>query len=239
MSGGYLVTGGSRGIGACVLATLQTQGQRYATCRPATLQQRALNPQARWIGVDFAQARSIKDVVSRLRAYPDFTGLAGLVLNAGVAQAETFGSGGEGGFGLENLQVNLAAPLQLIHALLQHGCIEQGAAIVMIGSNLARHGLAGKVSYSAAKAGLEGATRSLAHELAPWRIRVNTVAPGVIDTDMTQHFDAQARQSYCEHVPLGRVGRGEDVASVVNFFLSPASGYVTGQVLDVDGGWGA
>lgn len=239
MSAGYLVTGASRGIGASILASLDPKMQRYGTCRPGSLQKPGLDPLARWIGVDFAQARSIKELVSALRGYGDFTGLAGLVLNAGVAQAETFGSGGDGGFGLENLQVNLAAPLQLIHALLQHGCIEQGAAIVMVGSNLARHGLAGKVSYSAAKAGLEGATRSLAHELAPWRIRVNTVAPGVIDTDMTQHFDAEARQSYCEHVPLGRVGTGEDVARVVKFFLSPASGYVTGQVLDVDGGWGA
>lgn len=239
MSSAYLVTGASRGIGACVLASLDPSARRYATCRPATLQRGGLDPQARWIGVDFAQARSIKQLVQALRSYGDFTGLAGLVLNAGVAQAETFGSGGDGGFGLENLQVNLAAPLQLIHALLQHGCMEQGAGIVMIGSNLARHGLAGKVSYSAAKAGLEGATRSLAHELGPWRIRVNTVAPGVIDTDMTQHFDADARKSYCEHVPLGRVGKGQDVASVVKFFLSPASSYVTGQVLDVDGGWGA
>lgn len=239
MSAGYLVTGASRGIGACVLAALDPRSQRYATCRPTTLQKGELDASARWIGVDFAQARAIKRLVQTLRGYGDFTGLAGLVLNAGVAQAESFGSGGEGGFGLENLQVNLAAPLQLIHALLQHGCIEQGAGIVMIGSNLARHGLAGKVSYSAAKAGLEGATRSLAHELGPWGIRVNTVAPGVIDTDMTQHFDAEARKSYCEHVPLGRIGRGQDVANVVNFFLSPASGYVTGQVLDVDGGWGA
>lgn len=240
MSQGILVTGASRGIGAAILDSLPASQPCVGTCRPSTLAAGGLDERARWIGVDFEQPHAPKSVVEKLAAIPELTKLRGLVLSAGIAQPENFASDPTALSSIQaHVAVNLVAPLALIHALIENGYLAQGASIVFVGSNLARRGLAGKVSYSASKAGLEGATRALAQELGPQGIRVNTVAPGLIETDMTQGLNAVAKEAYTKQVPLGRIGAAPDVAAVVGFFLSPASAYVTGQVLDVDGGWSA
>lgn len=234
-----LVTGGSRGIGAGILESLDSKSLRFGTCRPATLQRGGLDPQVEWIGVDWSEASAPLDVARQLKITAGFTELSGLVLNAGVALEETFQASEQAKLALDNIRINLMAPLELLHTLLAQGCVGAGASVVMIGSNLARHGLASKVSYAASKAGLEGATRALAKELGHLKIRVNTVAPGLIRTDMIKDMDTIALRGYAQEVPLGRVGRPADVASVVKFFLGTGSDYITGQVLDVDGGWGA
>lgn len=234
MKSSTLVTGASRGIGAAIAA--QLAGQCYGTCRPASVTSGELAETMRWITADFDHDGAIAGISSALRSYKDFQGLSGLVLNAGIAESEEICGAA---VGARMIQVNLIAALALVGELCAEGLMRKGASIVFMGSNLARHGLAGKVSYAASKAGLEGATRALARELAGLSIRVNTVAPGLVETDMTRGMDEQGRAAYCEQVPAGRIGQPEDIARVVAFFLGPDSAYVNGQVLDVDGGWGA
>jgi 3-oxoacyl-[acyl-carrier protein] reductase len=132
----------------------------------------------------------------------------------------------------------LQAPLVLLRALLLEERLAPGASVVVITSNLAHRGAYDRVAYSASKAGLEGAVRSLARELGPRGIRVNAVAPGLLDTDMTHEVGPDGFESYAQEVPLGRVGLASDISPLVAFLLGPGSDYITGQVIDVDGGWG-
>ena len=97
-------------------------------------------------------------------------------------------------------------------------------------------GNAGQANYAASKAGLIGLTKSMAKELAGRNVTVNAVAPGFIDTDMTAALPEKARESMLASIPMGRLGQGEDVAKAVAFFAGDGAGYVTGQVLCVDGG---
>ena len=101
------------------------------------------------------------------------------------------------------------------------------------------HGGAGQVNYSASKAGLIGYTKSLAKEVGSRGVRVNAVAPGYIETDMTKAVNEKAREAWVAQIPLKRAGQTEDVANAVLFLASDLSAYVTGQVLGVDGGMGA
>ena len=100
------------------------------------------------------------------------------------------------------------------------------------------HGGAGQVNYSASKAGLIGYTKSLAKEVGSRGVRVNAVAPGFIDTDMTKAVDEKIRENWITQIPLRRAGQVEDVANAVLFLASDLSTYITGQVLGVDGGMG-
>jgi 3-oxoacyl-[acyl-carrier protein] reductase len=174
--------------------------------------------------------------------------LSGIVLNAGIASRLPF-VGGRLTDGRDPIAIHvhadLVAPLLLLRALLEAGCLAPGASIVLVTSNLARRGLPGKVAYAVAKAGLEAAVRGLAHELGPLGHRINAVAPGLLRTDMTATPEPGQSPSdidagfaaYAETVPLRRVGTPEDIAPVVRFLLSQDSRYVTGTTLDVDGGW--
>jgi len=113
---------------------------------------------------------------------------------------------------------------------------QKSGRIVNIASVNGLRGSAGQTNYSASKAGLIGFSRSLAKELASRGITVNVVAPGFIDTQMTDAFEGEAREQLLKTIPLGRFGQAEDVGAAVAFFASPSASYVTGQVLTVDGG---
>jgi 3-oxoacyl-[acyl-carrier protein] reductase len=113
----------------------------------------------------------------------------------------------------------------------------QSGVIVTVSSMWGITGASCEVAYSAAKAGLIGFTKALAKELGPSKIRVNCVAPGVIDTDMCAAFDEETRQALCEETPLGKMGTAEDVAESLLFLASEKASFITGQVLGVNGGF--
>lgn len=130
---------------------------------------------------------------------------------------------------------NLGAPAQLMQAVLPQMVRRQFGSIVNISSIWGMAGASCEAAYAASKAGLIALTRSLAKEYGPSGIRINAVAPGVIDTPMLARFSAEERQDLAEQIPLGRLGLPEEVASAVAFLASEAASYISGQVLVVDG----
>lgn len=230
-----LVTGITRGVGRAIGLHLAGIGKQVVGVYRASHAEARRLAGIRVLCADLSQPEGVAAVVAEI-GEP----LAGVVLNAGIAVEAAFEAEEVEGVDpiAELLRVDLEMPLRLLRGLLRGGWVRAGASVVFVSSNLARRGLAGKVAYSAAKAGLEGAVRGLARELGPRGIRVNAVAPGLLRTDMTRGAGEDAFVAYAREVPLRRVGGPEDIAPVVGFLLGEAAGYVTGQIVDVDGGWG-
>jgi 3-oxoacyl-[acyl-carrier protein] reductase len=134
------------------------------------------------------------------------------------------------------LSINLTGAFLLTKALLSKMLKNEWGRIVNIASVVGRAGQAGQVNYAASKAGLIGLTRSLAREVASRGITVNAVAPGYIETPMTAVLSEELSQAMLAAIPLGRRGTAKDVAQAVKFLASDAASYITGHVLDVNGG---
>ena len=240
-----LVTGATRGIGRAVAERLVAGGQQVLgvyrrDVAAAAATEAALGSAARLVMADLTHADGWARVTELLDAALGSGGtLDGVVFNAGLVVRGAFADELVDGVDpiLAQLDGDLGMPLRMCRALLRERRLAAGSSLVFVSSNLARRGLAGVVAYAAAKAGLEGATRALARELGPLRIRVNAVAPGLLRTDMTRGFGEVGYAAYAQEVPLGRVGEAADVAPAVEFLLGEGARYITGQVLDVDGGW--
>lgn len=134
------------------------------------------------------------------------------------------------------MNVNLKGTMVLTNALAKHLMKAGGASVVNMSSIVGLMGNTAQTVYSATKAGLIGYTKSLAKELSSRQVRVNAICPGFIATDMTAALPEKAREEYANSVALGRFGSPEDVANLVTFLLSDASGYITGEVIKIDGG---
>jgi 3-oxoacyl-[acyl-carrier protein] reductase len=134
------------------------------------------------------------------------------------------------------LDVNLKGAFLCTRAFARQMMKQRSGRIVNIASVVGLMGNAGQANYSASKAGLIGLTKSAARELSSRGITVNALAPGFIETDMTRELNEQNKDAFLQAIPLGRYGQPEDIAGVVSFLVSKDAGYVTGQVINVDGG---
>jgi 3-oxoacyl-[acyl-carrier protein] reductase len=194
---------------------------------------RLANGEAFVVPIDLSSPDSIKEAFSK--AARDFGRIDILVNNAGVTRD---------GLALRMkrddwntvLETNLSGSFFCIQQVISPMIRERWGRIVNITSVVAEAGNAGQANYCAAKAGLIGLTKSLAHELASRNVTVNAVAPGFIETDMTGGLTGDQKNKITEAIPLKRIGKPEDVAAAVKFLASEEAGYITGHVLDVNGG---
>src|SRR2546421_4380762 len=235
-----LVTGGTRGIGRAVALAFAEAGARVWTCgrapSPAADDLRqALAKHGDGHVVDSADLAARGEATALTeRAAAAFGGLDVVVNNAGVVSHHTLDD-------LDSdewdriVDTNLRAVYEVCRAALPH--MPAGGAIVNVSSAVAMIGMAARTHYTAAKAGLLGFTRSLCKEAGPRGIRVNAVAPGIIETDQTGGLSEPVRAGYEQLAALGRLGTPADVADVVLFLSGPQARVVCGQTLVVDGGW--
>jgi 3-oxoacyl-[acyl-carrier protein] reductase len=237
-----LVTGASRGIGRAIAVALARGGANvalnYAGNEAAA--QEALKlvteagaPKAKAYRFDVADPAACNSAVDAVIA--DMGGLDILVNNAGIAVDQLVMRLKDEDWNRQ-IQVNLTGNFNLIRAVTRPMMKARRGAIVNLTSVVGEMGNAGQAAYAAAKAGQIGLTKSVARELASRNIRVNAVAPGFIDTDMTAALPEAARKKLLEAIPLARLGGAEDVANAVAFLASDEASYVTGEVLRVNGG---
>lgn len=237
-----LVTGASRGIGRAVAMELGRAG--YAVCinylnsedaaRQAAEALRAGGSDAIALRADVADGTAVAEMVRRTEK--ELGPVTLLVNNAGVAGQAQFQDITDEMWD-RYLAVNLGGARNTIRAVLPHMLSEKRGAIVNISSIWGLRGASCEVAYACTKAAIIALTRSLAMELAPSGIRVNCVAPGVIDTDMVQVLGQETLRDLAEQTPLGRLGRPEDIAHAVAFLASDKASFITGQVLGADGGF--
>jgi 3-oxoacyl-[acyl-carrier protein] reductase len=237
-----LVTGASRGIGRAIAEALGLDGLFVVVsytanegAAVATLEAiKAAGGDGALGRFDVADAAAVDAAVKQLAA--EHGRLDVLVNNAGIAIDGLLLRTKKDDW-QRTLDVNLSGAFHCCKAASRYLLKATDGRIVNISSVVGESGNAGQVSYAAAKAGLIGLTRSLAKELASRAITVNCVTPGFIETDMTAaHVQGEARTELLKSIPLGRIGRAEDVAECVRFLVSPAASYITGQVVRVNGG---
>ena len=238
-----LVTGGSRGIGRAAALALAKGGMNVAIvfagntqAAEETLQQlQALGAEAKAYQCNVADSEAVKTTVQQV--LNDFGGVDVLVNNAGVTHDGLLLSAKEED--LERvLSVSLKGAFHMIQALYRNFMKKRAGRIINVSSVVGLHGNAGQTSYAAAKAGVIGLTKSIAKELAGRNVTCNAVAPGFIQSDMTNAMPEKARDVAIATIPLGRPGLPEDVAQAIVFLASDSAAYITGEVLRVDGGLG-
>jgi 3-oxoacyl-[acyl-carrier protein] reductase len=234
------ITGASRGIGRACAIALSAGGAKVVLAarqvdklEEVAAEIRGAGGEAFVVPVDLASQESIKEAFSK--ASKEFGRVDILVNNAGLTRD---------GLALRMkrddwdavIQTNLSGSFFCIQQVLPAMVRERWGRIVNITSVVGESGNAGQVNYAASKAGLIGLTKSLAQELASRNITVNAVAPGFVETDMTASLSDELKAKITESVPLKRIGKPEDIAAAVKFLASDDASYITGHVLDVNGG---
>jgi 3-oxoacyl-[acyl-carrier protein] reductase len=234
-----LVTGASRGIGAAIALELAKKG--LIVIGTATSDDGAAKISAtlaafpgcggRKLDVnDGAEAEALIDQIVKAHG-----GLQVLVNNAGITR-DTLAMRMKDDDWDAVLDTNLKAVFRMSRAVMRTMMKQRYGRIISITSVVGASGNAGQANYAAAKAGVAGMTRALARELASRNITVNCVAPGFIETDMTAHLPEEQQKSLLGQIPLGHLGKPQDIAHAVAFLASPQAAYITGQELHVNGG---
>ena len=236
-----LVTGGSRGIGqACALAFAREGAQvvfsyagndAAATATVAEIEK--LGGRAKALKFDVSDAAACQAAIDGI--VKDLGRIDVLVNNADIAVDGLVMRVSEADF-TRQLDVNLKGAFFLCKAVARPMMKARGGAIINLTSIVGESGNGGQAAYAASKAGLIGLTKSVAKELASRNIRVNAVSPGFIETDMTAGIQGELRGRMTESIPLGRLGRADEIADAVVWLASDRASYVTGEVVRVNGG---
>jgi len=236
-----IVTGAGRGIGAAIALRLANEGARVACVSRTETNAKRMAEQinamradaAKPYAVDVADHSGVQKIGSRI--LDDFGKVDILVNNAGITR-----DGLAMRMSMEDwdtvINTNLRGAFSFTQSIIRVMTKQRNGRIINISSVIGLMGNAGQTNYAASKAGLIGFTKSLARELASRNITVNAVAPGFITTDMTAGLSDEIKNTIQSKIPLGKTGTPEDIASAVAFLASEEAGYITGQVLCVDGG---
>ncbi len=235
-----LVTGASRGIGQAIALELGKQGATVIGTATSDKGAQAISEYLATAGVpgtglalNVNDAAQIDLVLDTLRK--QFGEVSILVNNAGITKDNLLARMSEEEWD-DVLTTNLKSVFRLSRAVLRAMMKARTGRIINISSVVGSSGNPGQTNYSASKAGMVGFSKSLAQEIGSRNITVNCVAPGFIDTDMTQALGEEQRAKLVEHVPLKRLGKPEDIAAAVAFLAGPGAAYITGTTMHVNGG---
>ena len=235
-----LITGGSRGIGAAIVKRFAEQGANVAfTYRSSAAAAEAIAEELSQLGVkvkayqsdasSFEQAEQlVKDVLA------EFGKIDCLINNAGITQDTLMLRMKEEQWD-KVMEVNLKSVFNLTKQVLRPMMKNRGGSIINMSSIVGVTGNAGQANYAASKAGIIGFSKSIAKEVGSRNIRCNAIAPGFIETEMTEVLDEKVREAYLTNIPMKRMGKSEEVADVCVFLASDMGGYISGQTISVCG----
>jgi 3-oxoacyl-[acyl-carrier protein] reductase len=234
-----LVSGGSRGLGLAVVERLLARGDSVATFSRSgseSLAALAAKHPGRLLieSLDAADASALRGFVERAAAA--LGSIDHCIANAAIAHEGVLATATDAEIDAM-LAVNLRGAIVLVREAVRQMLVKaEQPSVTLVSSIVASHGSPGLAVYAATKAGLEGFARSLARELGPRGIRVNAVAPGFLETDLSASLSADNRSRIARRTPLGRLGLPADVVGAIDFLSSPRAAFITGQVLTIDGG---
>ena len=235
-----LVTGGAQGIGKAIALLLAQNGSdivisdiNLEKAEETVKEIEGAGQRAMAIKVDVANSGEVERMVQTI--LERFGHIDILVNNAGIARDKLILRMSEEDWDAV-LGVNLKGTFNCTKAIIRHMSKQRSGKIVSIASVVGEMGNAGQANYSASKAGVIGFTKTIAREFAQRGVNVNAIAPGYIETPMTDALPGKAKEELRRLIPMDRLGRPEDVAEAVLFLVSEASSYITGQVLNVNGG---
>ena len=236
-----LITGGSRGIGKAIALELSRNGYDIAINYRSgnddleTLKKEieSNNVKCLMVKADVSDLESCQNMVQTI--FAEFGSIDVLVNNAGITKDNLLIRMSEEEFD-SVINVNLKGTFNMSKSVAQIMMKQRSGRIINLSSVIGIIGNAGQANYAASKAGIIGFTKSLAKELASRNILVNAVAPGFIDTDMTKVLSDELKENINKQIPLKRQGTAEEVAKVIKFLASEDSSYITGQVINIDGG---